>query len=268
MIEVDTRKHAGPYIGITGFTEMQQVLNLLHLVRPETGYRLMVGLLVSHKTLKGLPAKFPNRYPPLARLNGVFVDDPRTVNLAHFNSKTREGLADELAIVNDLCSPLLQGFQLNMTWPLNSELERARELCGRRFHYVIQINRNVIEEAGRDPKLIAGRLRDSYDPEIATDALIDASGGRARPLDSRFALDCIAAISEACPHTHIGIAGGLHPKMLDRQLSPFRRLPQRVSIDAEGGLRTSLHGVDDELDDFLAISYLDQAFGAFSGTPR
>lgn len=255
----DTRLHAGPYIGITGFTSQEQVRSLLRRVKQDAGYRLMVGLLVSHKTLKGEPAKFPMRYPPLGRLNDVFVDDSRTVNLAHYNSKTREGLADELAIVHDLCTPLLHGFQLNMTWPPNSELERAREMCGTRFHYVIQLNRHVIAAAGGDPKKIAERLRDSYAPEIATDTLIDSSGGLGKRFDSVFAHECIAAVNETCPWIHVGLAGGIHPKTMGVRLLSFSKLQQPISIDAEGGLRDR----NDELDDLCVISYLSQGFRMF-----
>ncbi|MEA3249412.1 MAG: hypothetical protein U9Q03_03580 [Patescibacteria group bacterium] len=256
----ESRLHAGPYIGVTGFTSHEQIGRLLRFVEDPTGYLLMAGLLVSHKTLKGLPAKFPKRYPPLERLNDVFVDDARVVNLAHFNSKTREGLADELATVHDLCTPLLHGFQLNMTWPLNEELERARAMCGKRFHYVIQLNRHVIAAADGDPKVIAERLRDSYDPEIATDTLIDSSGGLGKGFDSVFAHECIAAIREACPWTHVGLAGGIRPSDMCVRLGSFSKLRHRISIDAEGGLRDK----NDELDEFQTIIYLSRGFGLFN----
>src|SRR3989344_1694312 len=109
-----------PYIGITGFMAAREVLSVLRYFHQESYSRkLMVGILVSSKTIMGIPNRLDNRYPKPENMGSIFQSDKRCLNLIHFNTKETElkVVYEHLYRSRDLAGSYCHGFQLNMAWP-------------------------------------------------------------------------------------------------------------------------------------------------------
>ncbi|MDP3953950.1 MAG: hypothetical protein Q8Q06_00855 [bacterium] len=76
-----------PYIGITGFMSGDEVSFVLESFPNNSERKLMVGVLASGKTIKGIPNDFLNRYPKPENMGNIFKIDKRCLNFVHLNSK-------------------------------------------------------------------------------------------------------------------------------------------------------------------------------------
>src|SRR5437868_5866280 len=119
-------KKTGPYVGVTGFMSRPEVVEALAMVPRGSVRRLMVGVLMSSKTLVGQINKWPGRYPKKDAIVDIFIDDPRALNLIHYNTDNPEALFTQLAEITKLAGPNLDGFQLNIAWPPISQIENWR----------------------------------------------------------------------------------------------------------------------------------------------
>lgn len=240
-----------PYIGVTGFMKKLEVVAALETLDglPYTSNRkLMVGVLVSSKTLAGRPNKWPNRYPAISDIAKLFPPDRRTVNLIHYATDDRHTLADQLKELISLGGKYLDGFQLNVCWPEPSTIA----LLPSTMRIVLQLGGGALKEADDDPTTVAKRL-DAYQGVI-TDVLVDASGGRGIPIDVKIAEAYIRTIGNRHPHIGIGVAGGLSSKTCG-QLQRLANTFYAISLDAEGRLRTEEDHLNvEEMKDYISIA--------------
>ncbi len=221
-----------PYVGVTGFMTRAEVETAIAKFDTRQGLRakrlLMVGVLVSNKTLSGVTNKWPHRYPRYQDLSELMLPHRRVVNLIHFATDDKDHLTDHMNALRTHGGPDLDGFQLNIPWP-----DPKRIVTG--FpRMVLQIGARAMEMEGNDPDRIADRLN-GYRGCI-TEVLIDASSGHGIPLDLQKTEGYLRAIVKKHPTLGIGIAGGLPGVSLDRLKDLVRAFPF-VSIDAESGLR-------------------------------
>jgi hypothetical protein len=249
-----------PYVGITGFMsrgQVETVLELLELVGwPET-HLLMVGVLVSPKSLRQEELKpiWRNKYPDPEHLRSIFVPDPRALNLVHYNTK-EPGLADQLEQVTEMV-PNLDGFQLNIVWPDSEELALFRERHPD-LKIVLQLSRKAL--LGYDPESVDSSrwLHDRLKPyaEIVDYVLLDLSCGLGVQLNPQYAGSVFGGLlGYSDLRFREVVAGGLDGAVLADLVDPLLELVPWLSWDAEGRLRTK----DDELDfakcaDYLAAS--------------
>ncbi len=238
-----------PYIGITGISTNQQFWAVAKAHRNRRYPYLMEGLLVSHKSLRGEPAKFPERYPRNEELCTVFALCSNTINLVHFNTNEPGKLLDQMLEVDELVGPYCNGFQLNIAWPDPATLERY---LSRRIRtpwrgkpvIVLQCGRAALEEYDRNPKKIAQVVAGNYEG-LVDYVLIDSSGGKGEEFNTAFANECLSELFANCPSIGPGIAGGLSADNIQKQLGPlFKELPEPFSIDAEGRLRDERDWLD------------------------
>lgn len=233
-----------PYCGISGVTTRAEVLAALAAF-PDCGRQLMVGVLVSEKTLAGQRNRWFRRYPKVESIAGIFVDDPRCLNLVHYGADTPPD-GDTLARLFELSGPLCHGFQFNAAWPHRATLERLHEVaarCGRTLRVVLQL-RDCAE---------AGRIAPLDDRSLVTDVLIDASGGLGKPIDAEGAGFDFIQLRSMYLHLGIGIAGGLFAETVPRVAT---LLQSGASVDAESGLRDGADG-GGRLDMDRVKSYLE-----------
>lgn len=244
--------HKKPYIGVTGFMTRGEVLSVLEVVPHDSEYALMVGVLMNEKTINGLPhKKWPNRYPLWGEVTNIFVDDPRVLNLVHYNTPNPETLSRQLLEIVDLC-PSIDGFQLNIPWPSIDQLERYWNVCPEK-RIVLQIGPQAMCKVSLSSQLVS-KVED-YGPLIDT-VLVDGSGGTGKPLDATLCGNYLRALQKV-PNVTLAVAGGLGPcslNLLGDLVSCFGEL----SIDAEGRLRTP--HPEDRLDLEATQSYVKQAF--------
>lgn len=262
-----------PYVGVTGFTSRDQVEAVLS-VFPQLHGRtmgdwmslpvwMMVGVLVSGKTMRGGTNRFPARYPLIEDVPNIFVDDPRCLNLIHFNTKSDE-VANELKeLYRILDNPReLMGVQLNIAWPEPSQVVEFRSWAFRSRrdrgyteddpYIVLQIGSTAFEMTGNNPEKMAEWVAE-YSGTIDY-VLLDPSGGEGKSFDPEDLRPYIREIDQNCNGVGIGVAGGFGPTSLDH-LTPLLDEFPWLNTDAEGRLR------DPESDELVlpsAVSFADQ----------
>ncbi len=245
-----------PYIGITGFMSLSDALQVLDAI-PENADRLvMIGVLASLKTMRGIQNKWPNRYPTMDRIAGIFPDHPLALNLIHYNTKEKDTLCDQLVAMTEFGGANMHGFQLNIAWPSLDVLGEYRQKHPTK-QIVLQIGGHAFEMVNHSPEQLAARVAE-YEG-ITEYVLLDPSGGYGKPFDPERARDYLLALKAQNLEIGLGVAGGLSPTTLDlvRQLAKeFTDL----SIDAEGRLRTQ----EDHLDLNVANDYLRIALSLFN----
>jgi len=230
------------YIGVTGFMHWHELGAALVSLPESCPRSLMVGVLASSKTLAGATNKYPNRYPAVGNIEGIFAKLPRTLNLIHYATDERETLARQLEQLIGLAGPSLNGFQLNVSWPEPATFEILRGKT-----VVLQLNGRATAEL--TPEQVAAKL-DPY-AGLVTDVLVDLSGGRGLPFDPKRAAELLQAIDERHPTMGLGVAGGLSVETMGLVVDLAERFP-RLSVDAEGRLRDEQDDLDsDRVGDYV-----------------
>jgi hypothetical protein len=224
-----------PYIGVTGICKKSEVEAIVRDLALESHAKLMLGTLVSHKTLHGgVSASHPERYPLPQRLHSLMSSDRRVLNLIHFNTKEPEFLFEDLLHAQQVAGPLCHGFQLNMTWPDAKVLARYKEAHHRGSNIlVLQCGRRALGEVDHSPEMLLERVR--HYQGLVEYVLIDTSGGEGKPFDISKTLDYFESL-EKIDDICFGVAGGLGVHTLFRLLRLWRKFPC-FSIDAETSLR-------------------------------
>lgn len=246
-------KKTGPYIGVTGFMSRTEVNEALTAVSGETLYRLMVGVLMSSETLGGQTNKLSGRYPKKEAVADIFVDDPRALNLVHYNTANPNMLFYEIQQIVELAGPHLDGFQFNVKWPDPSQIEAIREAYPD-LYLVLQIGGHAMEEVatmGNHPTERFKAAIEWYVPWI-DGVLIDPSGGQGKLFKLAEIVEYLR-IARSFFDLGIGAAGGLGPRTVHLIEPLVRELPG-MSIDAEGQLRTPKP--EDALDPEAVDSYI------------
>jgi hypothetical protein len=233
-----------PYVGVTGIMSADEgcsVVALWHEAWKATGrqptHALMLGALVSEKTLRGKANKYPLRYPPVREIRQLFPCEPGVLNLIHYASD-RPPEVDDIFRLHEIGGPNCHGFQFNCAWPDRIDLVT---LQGHRRDLRFVLQARIPEE----------RHMNTHVPPlawhgVATDILLDASGGRGLPLDVAHARRNLDAIyrnwSALADHpVRFGVAGGLCAGTVPG-LAPLLPEYAGLSIDAEGRLRDDAPG--------------------------
>jgi hypothetical protein len=230
-----------PYIGITGFMSRAEVEVILSKLSPSNNHLLMVGVLASWKTLRDVPNKWPNRYPPVGKIANIFSTDPRALNLIHYHTDESETLLHDLCWLTDLGGKLLHGFQLNVKWPSPKILDEYRVKHPDK-KLVLQIGGGALEEIKHSPIRMAVRVAMEYN-DLADYLLIDPSGGFGRDLDIEKTLDYLRALKEADIKLTLGVAGGLNGFSVPALKKITDEFPE-LCLDAEGRLRDEQDTLD------------------------
>ena len=249
-------KKTGSYIGITGLMSAQHVESLLGTLG-SMKQLLMIGVLVSLKTLRGQKNKWPKRYPPIEQVAGLFPDHPQTLNLIHYNTSEPESLAGQLTILMAHAGPNCHGVQLNVAWPKYQQLQIFRE----RYP-----DKRVVLQCGADtldnPTHFIQMLDFYIQHGLIDDVLLDPSGGFGRKLDAEELEAYLRAMRKVgyllngpMPRfmntIGYGVAGGLSAKNVN-VIAPLIEKYPALSIDAEGRLRDK----NDDLDLTESVTYL------------
>lgn len=247
---------SGPYIGVTGFMSKAEVFEALAVVPAESFRWLMVGVLMSSKTLNGQQNKWPGRYPKKEAIANIFIDDPRVLNLIHYSTDEPESLLSQLLLITRIVGQEnFDGFQFNIAWPPISEIRDYRKAYPDKY-LLLQIGGRTMAEA-KSPERFA-ELVEAY--WMIDAVLIDPSGGKGVPLD---AVACREYLCEANRFgLDLGVAGGLGPDTLDL-LDPLIEEFPGLSIDAEGRVRTPQP--EDKLDLCALRTYVSRAFARLDG---
>jgi hypothetical protein len=270
---------AVPYVGITGIVTDEDVDTIRALVPRCTGRRLMAGVLVSAKTLQGIPVS-NRRYPRIRHANRLLeaCAAAGAWPVVHFNTREPTPLSEQLEIlVSEL--PAARGIQLNVVRPDPAEAEEF--FCRRpQVEFIAQVNRG----AGLTKyPYVAAEYVARY-ALSAAHALLDLSGGTGATLDPRW----VAQVLRLWPTRAVrpALAGGLGPgtagaaiRGVIRAINAGCLVPQTgshlsFSVDAESRLRVPVEDpivgarFQDRLDRARAEAYVDEAVSAFAEFER
>lgn len=248
-----------PYVGVTGFMsrdEVEAVITNAGFSNYLPGGRLMVGVLLSDKTLYRGTNKHPNIFPKVEDIANIFTDTSGLLNLLHYSthSSGSDNLRGELFGALRAGGPNCNGFQLNIAWPDHVVLREVKH-SHPEITIVLQIGSKAFELVGNSPAGLVGRLREYVG--VVDYILLDPSGGLGFSFDHDITLRYIEALvlSGLDQSFGIGVAGGLHSGNLDR-LSLLMRIYPQLSFDAQGQLRDAEGNLDlEEASLFVLYGY-------------
>lgn len=240
-----------PYIGVTGFMRGEEVAETLIYLPDKSSYQIKVGVFVSDKTLRGETNRHPTRFPKIEVLKSIFIQDPKVINLVHFNTHDPGRLKDDLIwLTEDYGGPHMHGFQLNLTWPSVRDLMIYHQICSPK-RTVLKIGNKAMEEIGHSPETLRERVGRYVG--VVTDVIIDPSGGAGQPFEPMLAREYLHAL-QGCG-VRVGVAGGLEAQRLHQLVRPLAQEFPGLSIEADGKLRDP----QDNLDILAAGRYIREA---------
>lgn len=221
-----------------------------------TDRKLMVGVLVSHTTLRGQENRYPNRYPKTGNISEIFLPLERVaLNLIHYHTNETESLSIHLQRIVKASGPNIHGVQLNIAWPSLRELWKFHEATDWKKRIVLQVGSRAMEAVDNDPVKLADMIGKYVEPQTIDDVLIDPSGGNGLPFDTEKALEFLRELKSRNFDINLGVAGGLGPDSM-KHLEPLLDEFPDVNIDAEGRLRDT---ESDDLDIVKMTAYLTEA---------
>lgn len=242
-----------PYIGVTGFSKPEEVSAVVRAFPKNAKRKLMVGVLATYKSLRGIPIKpkWAKQMPKPADISKLFLADERVVNLIHFSTEEgQEGsVLDDLFRIHELAGPNFHGFQLNVAWPQVDQLDAYRARMGWNYRIVLQLGQKAVKAVGGTPQGVVDML--SRYVGVVNDILLDPSGGLGKPFDTERAREFLSAITEQGWDIGLGVAGGLGPDSLYLIRPLVSEFPS-LSVDAQGRLRNA----ENDLDLNLVNTYL------------
>lgn len=227
-----------PYIGITDFASAKQARRSAeHFVRHAAGipHKLHVGVMMSRKTLDGIPSKWTSVFPEKERVARIFIRHPRVLNVLHYAEYDGIDVLAHLIQVQRYGGAHLHAIQLDMIWPASEELKAFRDEYPE-VSLILQIGETALERLEGRPERVIEQLA-RYGKTIDT-VLMDLSMGRGRPLLSGVLAKYLGEITLAFPHLRLAVAGGLGPDTTHLVRPLLEEFPE-LSVDAQSKLRTS-----------------------------
>lgn len=244
-----------PYIGISGIMSRDELWALREelsgLKRP-----IAYGVLVSSKTVRGIPNKYPNRYPRMDALNGIFkMAQSHYLITLHYSADDDRTLCEDVGLAINAIGRAPDGLQINIRNPYGELLPHPNKVAAIASVYPkMRIILQLVPTAFSSRAELWRHVRD-YAFAI-TDVLIDGSRGNgvdyfAHPSNVLATRADLLELRSSFPHLGLGIAGGLCAATLPQVADLLGEIPD-LSIDAEGRLRDS----DDHLDVNEAVRYV------------
>lgn len=251
------------YIGVTGVTDQEQVERMLTVFPEFSPIKLMIGVLASWKSLRGIPLNpyWQQQTPPINQIQNIFIVDPRVINLVHFSSDDNSAdLFEDLRAVTDhIGSAQFDGFQLNITAP-NLEALRQYKKYYPRHQFVLQINQRWLDRTDNRLMTLIGDLEKYVNHGVANGLLFDLSGGRGKPFNPVEVFRFLFAVTNLGWPVRLGVAGGLGSNDSLHDVANLVENFPRLSIDAQSHLRNQ----QNELDLKLTMLYLQRSLEIFA----
>lgn len=246
------------YIGITDFMNSNQVHEMLKVLienrRTGSERKLHVGVMMSYKTLHGLPTKWQAAFPPKETVSSIFIRHPAVFNVLHYADKDGIDVFDSLTQATSFGGQNLDALQLDMIWPDPRIVGLYREQHSD-VQIIFQCNTKSLEAVGNDIPTLIKRLTE-YGDSINF-VLLDKSSGRGLGMDAFGLIPIAQAINDSLPSLGLAAAGGLGPETL-HLVEPLVKVFPSLSIDAQGKLRPSGNAMD-PIDWKMAETYLIKA---------
>jgi len=254
--------HPFPYIGITDFENHDQVKAMVEIFKEASAGKkprtLMVGVMMSHSTLRGIPTKWAEVWPQKELVGDLFLRElnPFVLNTLHYADFKQRTTHDDLTEAISWADMRggLHAVQLDMPWP------DLKVVGMREFHMILQVGTVAINACDNDRNAVVSKIGEYKDAVEVI--LLDLSGGKGIPLDAKLLAEYIRDIKNRYDnHFIIAVAGGLGPDTMHLIESIVEEFPD-ISIDAQGKLRFSGNALD-PVDWKLAENYVRKAAAMF-----
>lgn len=216
-----------------------------------TDCKLMIGAMMSFKSLNGIPSRGARVFPKKEEVSGIFVDHPLAFCTLHYADYDFNTSLVHLIEVGEWAGPFCHAIQLDMIWPPDVILKGFR----RRFpnmQIVLQINRPAFKEVRNNPETLVEQLQ--LYRGLVDYVLLDKSHGTGQSMKANELLPFALAVAEHLPWLGIGAAGGLGPGSVGL-IEPLVEAIPTISWDAQGKLRRS-GNADDPIDGSMSDQYL------------
>lgn len=262
-----------PYIGVTGYTTVEQIDAVHQAVGPYDGDRmLMDAVLIRARDVNqrwandqvSSPVDFAKRFMSVDEMQRLFaVPSDGSLRMIHFLTTTPTRLDEQLADCIEQFGTHVDGFQINwLAQPSPTELADFRSAFDRQrataglspSTLILQLHPQVFENAGESAGL-AEYVEPYVNAGAITHVLYDPSGGQGLAFDPQSAIATALELRRAFPELNLGIAGGLSPDNVAANVGTVWREDPMVSIDVESRVRTA----DDDLDISLAARFISGA---------
>lgn len=251
------------YIGITDFANAGEVMNMLRVFnthKPSWWQGLLhVGVMMSYKTLNGIPTKWKDAWPEKEKVKEIFLRNKDLLNVIHYADYEGINVFENLKKVHLLGGPNMHAIQLDMIWPNPKSVQRFRRDKSE-IGIILQINRQCLEITRNDDLQLLRKIKE-YGSSVDV-VLLDMSAGKGIPMESNVLLPRIEMLKENLPSMKIAVAGGLGPETIQLMEPIWEKHPE-ISIDAQGQLRPSKNALD-PIDWKIAGDYLTGALGLLS----
>ncbi len=247
-----------PYIGITDFMNPEQVKTMLALFishrQVASVRKLHVGVMMSYKTLHGLPTKWVTAFPRNEAVCEIFIEHPLLLNVLHYADYDAVDVFNSLIRATAYGGKNLHALQLDMVWP-DPILVHAYRKKHPHVQIIVQVNTRALELVSHDPAAMVKRLAE-YGDSIDY-VLLDKSMGKGLGMDAHGLIPVARAIRDALPDLGLVAAGGLGPKTF-QLVTPLVQTFPDISVDAQGKLRPSGNALE-PIDWEMAGLYLKNA---------
>lgn len=247
-----------PYIGITDFMNKEQVQKMLEVFNAhkpkEKEILLHVGVMMSYKTLNGIPTKWENAFPKKETITDIFFSDDIYSCLHYVDYDQDDNLPKSLCDAIYCCG-FPHALQLDMIWPAAEQVANGVHMSRKNLEVILQIGKNALEQVNNDPILLIEKLNE-YDGIIQR-VLLDKSMGKGIGMNTDELFPFVKAIKENFSEMGIAVAGGLGPDSINL-VEPLIKEFSDLSIDAQGKLRPSGNALD-PIDWNMAEKYLIKA---------
>ena len=255
-----------PFISITDFMDCHQVQEMLLIAEKFNRFylddeirKLGVGVMMSHKTLHGLPTRWASAFPEKEKIASIFLDHSLAFNVIHYADYKGINVLNSLLKVADYGSEKIHAIQLDMTWPDPKIIIEFRKYFSK-IQIILQVGKKAFEVINDNPENLLAQL-DPYDDSVDY-VLLDKSMGQGKSLEAKDLLPYVNILATMRSDLGIVVAGGLGPQTIDLIDSIIEKYPF-VSIDAQGKLRPSGNSLD-PIDWKMAGEYLEKSFEKFS----
>lgn len=254
-----------PYIGITDFTNISQVLEMLRIFNryrePGLNRRLHVGVMMSQKTLLGLPTKWADAMPRKETIADIFGSQ-KAMNCLHYADYEAVDVVKNLTAAIKWGGDGMTALQLDMCWPDPDMVAEAVLQSGQSLEVILQVGKRALEEEGNDPEKVVRRI-EKY-AHLVEYVLLDKSSGKGLGMDAEGLRPFIRIVDRHLPHVGVTVAGGLGPTSM-QLVEPLLEEFPNLNIDAQGKLRQSGNALD-PIDWNMAGQYLIRALDLFQRT--
>jgi hypothetical protein len=249
-----------PYIGIYDFRSRGQTLETasffqeLCLFNRLENRKLMVGVMMSFKTLNDWPTKWAEVWPKKEAVKNIFIDHPLVFNTLRYQDYgTNINLWYMIEAASTYGGEYLHAVQFDMIWPSPVLVARFHKRLPK-IEVVLEVNSEALDRVMNQPDQLVNKLR-TYRNSL--NCVLLNKNQKGLGMNAETLLPFVRAISEHLPNLGLAVEGGLGLNTL-HLVEPLVKEFPNISFNAKEKIRPSGNAMD-PVDQDMAYDYLDKS---------